>query len=63
MANNGEKIEELQDTGGKPAVEVLEPGKNIRPIMTEDQARKLVEQLFGLQVSEKHLYDILITSF
>ena len=51
MANSGEKTEALQDTESKPAVEVLEPGKNIRPIMTEDQARELVERLFGLQVS------------
>ena len=51
MANSGEKTEALQDTESKPAVEVLEPGKNIRPIMTEDHARELVERLFGLQVS------------
>ena len=51
MANSGEKTEALQDTESEPAVEVLEPGKNIRPIMTEDQARELVERLFGLRVS------------
>ena len=60
MANCGEKTEELRNTESKPAVEVLEPGKNIRPIMAEDQARELVERLFGLQVSRKYEHDIVL---
>ena len=39
MANNEEE-----------AVEMLKPGKNIRPIMTEDQATELIQRLFGLKV-------------
>ena len=50
MADNGEKTEGLQDTDSKDTVEMLEPGKNIRPIMTEDQARELVQRLFGMEV-------------
>ena len=52
MADKGEGRQEVKvEDGSKPVVEMLEPGKNIRPIMTEDQAIELVERLFALKVS------------
>ena len=33
------------------AAEMLQPGANIRPIMTDSQAKELVERLYGLKVN------------
>ncbi len=50
----GEKDEKLEaEPGATKPVEMLEPGKNIRPIMTLEQARQLIQTLYGLEVSAR----------
>ncbi len=37
------------------ASEMLQPGANIRPIMTKTQGKELVESLYGLKVCVSNL--------
>ncbi len=50
MASGGDAAAKQATEEDEQPVEMLEPGKNIKPIMTPDQAKELVLKLFGLKV-------------
>lgn len=57
--HNGQKNGHEGESAGTPK-ETLKPGSKIRPVVTEDEVRKLLERLYGiivLEMGEMDSYD------